>query len=775
MAPVRPRRGGRTALRGKARRTLAPLALLGVLALSAGSAQAAGPPQITAAWATNVAATSAALHLQASPEGLPTTARFEYLTEAAYEANLAQGKEGFFGATRSPLSGGVALGSGSGPAEALRQLTSLGLATAYRYRAVVINSAAPGGVIGPEHVFTTQPGATTFFLADNRGWEMVSPVDKNGGAIQGFGENFGGGVLQAAAQGGQVTYSSASSFGTGAQGAPAAAQYLAGRETSAWSSLNISPPQRSGAEPAPSGGVPHRLFSGDLSSALVFSGGDCLSPGVGCANPSPPPPGSGAPAGYQDYYLKDSAGGGYQALITNADAPALTIPAEAFEVGLAGATEDLSQVVLSTCAKLTAQATEVPAGEGCEGARANLYRWSGGALEPINILPGGAQSTPGAKLAAQSGAISADGNRAYFTEAEDGFLYLREGAQTKPVTELGAFQSASSDGSIAYFTKAAHLYRYQATTGVSTDLTPGGEVQGVLGGSADGAYLYYETASGLLLWHEGTTTPVAGEADAINWPPATGTARVGPDGTRLLFSSSAALSGFDNTDSAGGKADAELFLYDAAAKALSCVSCNPTGERPLGPASVPGAISNGQGEAATRIYKPRVLSAGGNRAFFDSSDDLALQDTNNRQDVYQWEAPGSGSCARGTAVNGGCVSLISSGRDGEASSFIDASADGEDAFFLTAASLVPADPGSVDLYDARAGGGFPLAPAPIPCDADSCQPLPSEPEDPTPGTLVVGEGNPPLRFTKGPEKSRSKKHKGHKGHKGHSKHKGAKK
>jgi len=32
------------------------------------------------------------------------------------------------------------------------------------------------------------------------------------------------------------------------------------------------------------------------------------------------------------------------------------------------------------------------------------------------------------------------------------------------------------------------------------------------------------------------------------------------------------------------------------------------------------------------------------------------------------------------------------------------------------------------------------------CFGDSCQPLPPEPEDPTPGTLVPTAGNPPLHI-----------------------------
>ena len=34
----------------------------------------------------------------------------------------------------------------------------------------------------------------------------------------------------------------------------------------------------------------------------------------------------------------------------------------------------------------------------------------------------------------------------------------------------------------------------------------------------------------------------------------------------------------------------------------------------------------------------------------------------------------------------------------------------------------------------------------IVCEGDSCQPLPPEPDDPTPGTLVPGPGNPAVHF-----------------------------
>jgi hypothetical protein len=137
-------------------------------------------------------------------------------------------------------------------------------------------------------------------------------------------------------------------------------------------------------------------------------------------------------------------------------------------------------------------------------------------------------------------------------------------------------------------------------------------------------------------------------------------------------------------------------------------------------------------------YKPRALSADGRRLFFDSRDALVVQDSNKDRDVYQWEAQGTGSCN----APGGCIALISSGQATEGALFLDASEDGADAFFLTDASLVVTDPGVMDVYDARIGGGFPAPVVPIACLGDACQVVPGEPEDPTPGTgFYRGEGN----------------------------------
>jgi hypothetical protein len=589
------------------------------------------------------------------------------------------------------------------------------------------------------------PATANAALPDGRGWELVSPIEKNGGSIPNAGQIAGGGVLQVAANGDSITYGSAAAFGAGAQGAPAGSQYLSSRGSGGWATENITVPVFSGSYGTAPEGVPYQLFSSDLSRGLLLSGRHCRSEQGVCPVANPPLAGTDAPAGYQNYYLRQ--GGGFEALLGSTDLAVTDIGAADFALSLAGASPDLAHVVLSSCAALSAGASEVLLGEGCDPDATNLYEWSAAAgLSLVN-------SAPGAALAAQGGAISSDGSRVYWSDGED--LYLREGAATKQVDADagggGSFQTAFANGSLAYFTKEAHLWGYQAAGDTATDLTPTGGVLGVLGASTDGSYLYYLASDGLYLLHGASTTKVAvapnpltepPTADPSSYPPSVGTARVSADGTHLLFVSSARLTGYDNRDQKTGLPDSQVFLYSASgAGQLRCVSCRPSGLRPIGPSTIPGTTANGEQTGATQSYKPRALSADGSRVFFDSRDAVFGPDTNADADVYEWQAQGTG-CAKAA----GCVALISSGRAEEGASFVDASADGDDAFFITDGSLVGADPGSFDLYDARVGGGFPDPLVPIPCFGDSCQSLPSEPVDPALTTQTSGPGNPKAHY-----------------------------
>jgi hypothetical protein len=714
--------------------------------VSAPLASAVGPPIAGQLWASQVDSRSATLSAEVDPNGSLTSGYFEYATQVAYEA------KGFSGAKRVNINV-IGVEAGMFPVN-FPTITSLVPDTVYYYRLVLTSGKGQTTkpTAAPYPFFRTAQASGGPFLPDGRGWEMVSPFDKNGGGIATPESIAKGGTLQAAAQGGGATYSSASSF-AGGQGAPPASQYISTRTSSGWSTQNITVPIFSGSYDIAEGGAPYRLFSTDLSRSLLLNGKGCRGEATGCPVPNPTLPGTDAPAGYQDYYLRTTSSGAFEALLGPAETGLSGQSASQFEVTLAGASEDLTHVVLASCAKLTASATS-----GCPG-QDNLYEFSGGALKQLN-------ASPGATLAAQgANAVSTDGSRVYLYEG--GNLFVRDGATLKQADTAagggGTFQLASSDGSLAYFTKAGDLYRYGAVANTATKLTSSADVVGVLGAATNGSNIYYLRSGGLYRCAANSAaangcdsaTKIAAAADSSNYPPAAGTTRVSADGSKLLFVSTTPLEDhnantYDNTDLVTGEPDSEVYLYDAAT-GLACVSCNPSNGRPIGPSSIPGAIENGAGPAATIAYKPRVLADGAKRIFFTSADAIVPSDTNTQgssdkgvADAYQWEAQGEGSCTRPE----GCASLLSSGRDATPSLFADASEDGSDAFFLTGASLVGADPGAIDLYDARIGGGFAEPGEGIPCEGDSCQALPPEPTEPTLTTLLSGPGNPPVHYTR---------------------------
>jgi hypothetical protein len=154
-----------------------------------------------------------------------------------------------------------------------------------------------------------------------------------------------------------------------------------------------------------------------------------------------------------------------------------------------------------------------------------------------------------------------------------------------------------------------------------------------------------------------------------------------------------------------------------------------------------------------------VISDDGTRVFFNSFDALVAEDTNGMQDVYEWEEQGTGGCQKAD----GCISLISSGESPKDSEFIDSSPTGRDVFFTTAGSLLPQDPGLIDVYDAREGGGFPQPVAPAACEGEACQ---SPPSPPNPSTPASSSYNGPANVIAPAHKKRhhKKKHRKHKKH-----------
>jgi hypothetical protein len=354
------------------------------------------------------------------------------------------------------------------------------------------------------------------------------------------------------------------------------------------------------------------------------------------------------------------------------------------------------------------------------------------------------------------------------------------------------FWSASSDGSKALFTvENVGLYEFDLATRSSTLIAP--EVPSVIGASKDATRISFVSRETLTGTNAQGKSPTSGkpnlyffdsgksgvdrfrfigtlsseDAQAItslnpgispvNFELYKKTSRVSPDGRQVVFMSSASLTGFDNTDANNGKEDAEIFAFDATADAgegeLRCISCNPSEQRPTGRNIIIETFPSGVWGAAqlppyeTDLYGSRVVSDDGSRIFFNSYEALVPNDTNGKADVYEWEKPGAGDCVEGGAtyssLNDGCLNLISSGESPTDSTFVDASADGRDVFFTTASSLLPQDPGLIDIYDARAGGGYPPpANPPGPCEGEACQAPPTPPNDPTPASAAFeGPGN----------------------------------
>jgi NHL repeat len=366
------------------------------------------------------------------------------------------------------------------------------------------------------------------------------------------------------------------------------------------------------------------------------------------------------------------------------------------------------------------------------------------------------------------------------------------------------FWAAAKDGSAAIFTSGEGLFEFDAEEGAAQPIAH--EVLGVVGAGEDLSRIYFVSKEALTGEGEGegnsegafavagkpnlylyraeeggsfafVGTLAAADVDLQRQSPVAiepyrHIARVSADGESAAFMATARLSGYDNTDLASGKADGEVYHYSAANGQLECVSCNPSGGRPRGRELVEG---NGFGQgiwAAAylpfiegQLYASHVLSENGSRLLFQSYDSLVLADTNGKQDVYEWEAVGSGTCSKESAAfsaNGGCLSLISSGQSPQDSSLLDASPAGEDVFFTTGTSLLPIDPGSIDVYDARAGGGFPLpAPPQPPCEGEACQSPPAPPAEVTPSSSVFqGPGNPAKKH----KHKHAKKHKKQRGH-----------
>jgi hypothetical protein len=350
--------------------------------------------------------------------------------------------------------------------------------------------------------------------------------------------------------------------------------------------------------------------------------------------------------------------------------------------------------------------------------------------------------------------------------------------------EAAQFWFASENGSRGIFeivtgALSGNLYEFDVDTKTSRLIASG--VLGPMGASQDLSRVYFastedlapgasEGARNLYLYEadegggEGSFhfimrmvgedfTRALDEPAAINQELSNRSSTVSPDGRHALFTSAASPTptGYDNADAASGAADLEVYRYEAEDHKLLCVSCNPTGARPSGENA--GSSARPFWEAAqlrkqrVALHAPRTLADDGSRVFFESHEALVPRDSNGTWDVYEWELVGTGSCEEADSTyseaSEGCIDLISSGQSSTASRFLDADPTGKNVFIGTQSSLIPADYGLSDVYDARVGGGLPEpSPPPAACEGEACQGPLATPNHPTPASsALAGDGN----------------------------------
>jgi hypothetical protein len=341
-----------------------------------------------------------------------------------------------------------------------------------------------------------------------------------------------------------------------------------------------------------------------------------------------------------------------------------------------------------------------------------------------------ASAPPGTGAAARY--VSDDGRRVYFattspiagadTTAPDGGVTTPGGAKTSNTSERNLYiYDANGSG--------ADAYRFVARLPYSGS------------GTHIDACATRNAVSGM---PESVDSDPAGRIQ--RWP--VNCVRGTPAGDVVVFETTGRLTG-DDDDSAS-----DIYLYNATTDELARVSATPLGTTPYVCANQIGGAPEQRCNADLGFQGPTYdaderVGLGGQRhtniaidgegevsVYFETRLPLVSEDTNgDRMDVYEWRA--------------GVVSLISPGGTDDDAWYSGNSLDGEDVFFQTSQRIDPreVEDADFDIYDARAGGGFPVPPTPKdPCQvhADSCQGAGVAPLSPGVASDAIGGGNTSL-------------------------------
>jgi len=700
-----------------------------------------GPPEVKSTTSAGITETEAVLGAQINPNGAQTSYRIEYTTAPS----------GFAGAT---VAGAGTLPSGIADVPVSVPVGGLAPGTTYRFRVVAENECEPGEplcVDQAEGSFTTYAtplvggpcsnealriGASAG-LPDCRAYELVTPADTGGRTP--LGSSIGGryfATLHASPDGNRASFriEGGAMPGFEAAGSGNGDDYLSRRGPDGWETELVSPTGAEAPKPSPGGFSPDQEYSlwGENNFGENSEEGFFFNPYIH----------------YPDGH-SEPVGRGSLGVDREVDAK-LIGPNGSHTIFITGAAAE--------------PAVQLEPNAPPSGTQAIYDRTADEVTHVVSLLPGDKTPAPGKD--AQWAGVSLDGAGVAFRLEGSDMLYLRQNnEETYEVGEGLTFAGIAEGGDRVFYLKAGNLFAFDTATEKAIQFSSGGDTTPV-NISADGGAAYFISPDvlttkanlngahakagkdNLYVSREGAVSFVATvepedveEAlgggffaglgqwiGSLESHPAVETSRTTPHGGALVFESRAALTTYDPAG------HTEVYRYDGAT--LSCISCNPTGAAASADASLqslPGKVPGVEfGVLNDRLLN---LSADGRRAFFQSYEALVAADVDERLDVYEWEAQGTGSCTR----PGGCVYLISSPGSERDEDLFAVSENGDDVFFRSNDLLAGGDTDvTTSIYDARVGGGFPGVEPEPPCQGEGCH------GELTPAPPLLAPSSPPL-------------------------------
>jgi hypothetical protein len=706
---------------------------------------------------------------------------FEYVTQGQFE------EAGFAGAQSAPelpFDGVV----GAAVGEDVPQLQA---GVTYHYRLAATNTTPGDPVVHSAEQTLTVPAApaagaspgacanqafrvgASAALSDCRAYEQVTPADKEGAEEAFHYHEFSIGNTGALVgeDGDHVGFVGPSVHWGLAGGSP----YLFSRTGGGW--------QLAAGSPQPEAGInaPYtpELYSPDLTQLAFMSGwqtGEVRSPKL------------------------EFRAGPFAGPYATAASVSRAQMGEATTSGWLAGSEDLSHLIFGSEDRALIAGHPTGSASGMD-----LYEYVGGVFAQANVDSAGHTvgscgasvaagtaepgNTSGSAPTASRHSVSADGSRLFFYAHPTGsscsearHLYLRiAGAGTIDIGAykfLGANRTGSQALLGAHTGESKEVLLYDVSSHASTHLfsmafeegnAEGGPGQPIV--SEDFSTIYVKTPqqltpeappiAGKNIREENfyrydvparTLSFIAGLSSVVG----VGAPRLSADGRYVFLEGSiAGVPGGVSADFTD-----QVYRYDSAEHVVECVSCaSPFDPEPRHSAVLTNREGGDNTQVRNAVPHEVAASGDGNYVFFDTVAALVPQDVNGEvkpeegvttenpsrdysssSDVYEWRRSGVTGCVHVQ----GCVTLISSGQHGRLVVLLGTAAEGRDVFFTTADQLLGQDnDGSLDIYDARIGGGFPApAPRPVECEASACSTPASPPSDATPASLSFsGAGN----------------------------------